>query len=124
MRYVLLVRGSETVSVAGAHASLRELNGQVAFFSQLAGELRAGGELIAEQALAGPEHSRWVPARGQRRDRDQRPAEPPVEQFLVAYWVVDCDGPERAMEIAKRVSAGPGFSVEVRPVLRRSGEEM
>jgi hypothetical protein len=122
MRYVLLVRRSKSVSAAGARASLSELNGQAAFFAELVRELRADGVLTAEQWLAGPEHARWVPAQSEAGGEERRAA--PARQFLVAYWVVDCDDPERAMEIAEQVSARPGFSVEVRPVQRSSGEEM
>jgi hypothetical protein len=112
MRYVLSLRGSAPVSPAQASASLAELNGQMALFAELARELRAGGELVVAHALAGPEHARWVPAA------------PPAEAFLVAYWVVDCDAPERAMEIAEHLGARPGFCVEIRPVQKCSGEEM
>jgi hypothetical protein len=49
-------------------------------------------------------------------------------QFLIGFWIVECDGPERAYEIAARASASAspglggaplGIPIEVRPSVRR-----
>jgi hypothetical protein len=73
-----------------------------AFVAELDRQLRASGELIA----------RGCAVRG-------------------GYWLVDCPGMARAVEIAARLSAAPGaggaplnVAVEVRPVMRPRGEEM
>jgi hypothetical protein len=45
------------------------------------------------------------------------------KEFLIGFWIVDVDSPERAYEIAARASAQPGpggaplgIPIEVRPV--------
>lgn len=47
-----------------------------------------------------------------------------TKEFLAGWWIVDCDGPERAVEIAAYVSAAPGpkgeplnMPIEVREVM-------
>jgi hypothetical protein len=47
-----------------------------------------------------------------------------TKEFLAGYWIVDCDSPERAYEIAARASAAPGpggaplnMRIEVRQVM-------
>jgi len=46
---------------------------------------------------------------------------PGASPFIAAFWLVDCLGLDRALEIAARI---PCHAVEVRPVLRAPGEEM
>ncbi|HKO90496.1 MAG TPA: YciI family protein, partial [Polyangiaceae bacterium] len=95
----------------------------VAFMRQLNKDLSASGELVDAQGLTGPEQAKVVRARG---------GEPPAvtdgpfleaKEFLAGYWVLDCRSPERAIEIAARISAAPGrggaplnIPVELRPV--------
>jgi hypothetical protein len=45
------------------------------------------------------------------------------EQF-VGYFLVDCETPERAVEIASRFPDARFAPVEVRPVMDFSGQEM
>jgi hypothetical protein len=49
---------------------------------------------------------------------------PEAKEFLLGYWLVDVESPERAYEIAARLSAGPGpggiptnMPIEVRQVM-------
>ena len=49
---------------------------------------------------------------------------PEAKEFLAGYWIVDCDTPQRAYEIAARASAAPGkggepmnMPIEVREVM-------
>ena len=71
-----------------------------AVMGHLAHLLLSSGELISSAQLSG------------------RPGPAP---FIAAYWLVDCDSLERALQIAARI---PCHAVEVRPVLRMPGEEM
>jgi hypothetical protein len=71
-------------------------------------ELRDSGELLDSNGLGGPGAAKTIRAqadggaavtdglRGESRDA------------LIGYWVVDVASPERAIEIATRVSATPG----------------
>jgi hypothetical protein len=47
-----------------------------------------------------------------------------AKEFLAGYWIVDCETPQRAYEIAARASAAPGVGgaplnvpIEVREVM-------
>ncbi|GAA0918021.1 hypothetical protein [Nonomuraea longicatena] len=82
--------------------------------AELLRELAAGGELVSGAALADPVHTRLVRAGAARRS-SAHAGEPPS-----GYLVIDCDGPERAAEIASRI---PG-AVELRPIMKESGQEM
>jgi hypothetical protein len=52
---------------------------------------------------------------------------PESKEFLLGYWMVDVNTPERALEIAGRISAAPGpggvptnMPIEVRQVMSHS----
>jgi hypothetical protein len=55
---------------------------------------------------------------------------PEAKEFLLGYWIVDVKSPERAHEIAARLSAGPGpggvatnMPIEVRQLVSVRTEE-
>jgi hypothetical protein len=86
-------------------------------------EITESGELVAGVALADPMNTRTV------RVRDGVPATtdgPYIEakEQLAGYFVLDCDGPERAAEIAARFPDARFAAVEVHPVMETSGQEM
>jgi hypothetical protein len=87
-------------------------------------ELKAAGELVGAEGLAGPEAARVVRAGtgGAPEVTDGPFAE--AKEFLAGYWIVDVDSTERAYEIAARASAAPGkggvplnMPIEVRQVM-------
>jgi hypothetical protein len=98
------------------------------FPRELERQLIASGELVSEVALASPRDARLVRARGApllTRPFDR------ARSFLAGFWVVDCESPARAIEIAATLSAAPGrdgaplnLPVEVRQVMSVPGEEM
>jgi hypothetical protein len=86
-------------------------------------DLREAGELVANEGLASPEQAKVV-----RAGKDGVPITdgvfPEAKEFLLGYWLVDVESPERAYEIAARLSAGPGpggvptnMPIEVRQVM-------
>ncbi|MYW05895.1 YciI family protein [Streptomyces sp. SID3343] len=86
-------------------------------------EISASGELVVGAALADPVLTRTV------RVREGVPATtdgPYVEakEQLAGYFVVDCDSPERAAEIAARFPDARFAALEVRPIMDMSGQEM
>jgi hypothetical protein len=86
-------------------------------------EITESGELVAGVALADPMNTRTV------RVRDGVPATtdgPYIEakEQLAGYFVLDCDGPERAAEIAARFPDARFAAIEVHPVMETSGQEM
>jgi hypothetical protein len=77
------------------------------FLGRLNQELTEPGEFVGTQPLSGPDEARIV-----RAGKDGAPITdgvfPESKEFLLGYWIVDVDSPERAYEIAARLSAGPG----------------
>jgi hypothetical protein len=56
---------------------------------------------------------------------------PEAKEFLLGYWIVDVESPERAYQIAARLSAGPGpggvptnMPIEVRQIMSRRTDEL
>jgi hypothetical protein len=75
---------------------------------ELDADLRESGELLHDNGLAGPGSARTV-----RAGPDGTPAvrdglREGATDFLAGYWVVDVASPERAVEIATRISLTPG----------------
>ncbi|MEV4895511.1 YciI family protein [Nonomuraea sp. NPDC050540] len=80
----------------------------------LADEVTEPGELVAGGVLADPVNTVTVRvARGAA-----------LEEQLSGYLVVDCDSGHRAAEIAARVPGARTSTVEVRPIMDLSGQEM
>ncbi|MFJ5230109.1 YciI family protein [Kitasatospora sp. NPDC088391] len=85
-------------------------------------ELTATGELVEARGLAEPGTARIVRATGGAPAVVAGPF-PDGKEFLFGWWIVDC-GPERAVELAARLSAAPGpagepmnMPVEVRALM-------
>ena len=126
MKYMLMMhapRGTGDWQVASW--SPDELQAHIAFMHQLNRDLGERGELVAAEGLAGPGEARVVCA-----GRDGLPAAvtdgpfPESKEFLAGFWIVDVEGPQRAYEIATRISSAPGpggaplgIPVEVRQVM-------
>ncbi|MEV0395161.1 YciI family protein [Polymorphospora rubra] len=101
-----------------------EIQAHIAFMGDTNAKLAAAGELVDGQGLAGVDQVRIV-----RAGTDGAPVVtegpfPETKEFLAGYWIIDCDSPERAMEIAGQISAAPGpggrplnMPIEVRPVM-------
>jgi hypothetical protein len=86
-------------------------------------QLKAAGELVSAEGLAWPDQARLV-----RADKDGSPVTdgvfPESKEFLIGYWVIDVESPERAYQVAARASAAPGpagaplnMPIEVRQIM-------
>ncbi|HJT97895.1 MAG TPA: YciI family protein, partial [Rhodanobacteraceae bacterium] len=101
----------------------KDIQAHIRFMMDLNARLKAAGELVDAQGLAGPEEAKSVRARKDGTpDTDGPFAE--SKEFLAGFWIVDVDSPERAFRIAAIVSAAPGkggvplnMPVEVRQVM-------
>jgi hypothetical protein len=131
MRYMLLMRGTQAEWRALDDLAPDDIRAQLEFRKDLDRQLEASGELVSELGLTGPAHAKVVRARTGGAPAITGAPFPETREFLAGYWVVDCDSPQRATEIAARVSASPGragaplnLEVEVRQVMRALGEEM
>jgi hypothetical protein len=101
--------------------SKKDMDAHMGVLNSINHELTASGEFVATQALAAPHEAKLV-----RGLKDGMPITdgvfPESKEFLLGYWIVDVDTPERAYEIAGRISAAPGpggiptnLPIEVRP---------
>jgi hypothetical protein len=84
-------------------------------YRKLTEDLLASGEYVASEALAYPEEGRQVWRRADGAISSDGPyAE--VKEHLAGFFLLDCAGLERAVEIAGRVPEADLGLVEVRPV--------
>lgn len=130
MKYMILIYGnpenwghpafSRTPEVLAAPAQQRDL--LMAQFVGLMEEISGSGELIGTEALADPVNTKVVRVREGLPATTDGPYLEAKEQ-LAGYFVVDCDGPERAAEIASRFPNAMFSAVEVRPVMDMSRPE-
>jgi hypothetical protein len=108
-----------------------EVQAHIGFMVDVNGKLAAAGEWVDGQGLAMPAQAKIVRAgsRGEAVVTEGPFAE--TKEFLAGYWIVDCDTPERAVEIAAQVSAAPGpggrpinMPIEVRPIMSAPPQEL
>lgn len=107
MKYILLMSGTKT-GVDGYRAwSKNDIDAHMAVLRSLNRELTESGEFIATQGLAAPQEAKVV--RGLAGGMPITDGIfPESKEFLLGYWIVDVATPERAYEIAGRISAAPG----------------
>jgi hypothetical protein len=84
----------------------------------LMAELAASGELVGGEALADPAQTRSI------RGQDGVPVvtDGPLaeaKEHFGGYLIVDCDSPERAIQIAARWPNARFAAIEVRPMMAR-----
>jgi len=107
MKYILLMTGTKA-GVDTYHAwSKKDVDAHMAVLVSINRELTESGEFIATQGLAGPHEAKVV-----RGEKNGVPVTdgifPESKEFLLGYWIVDVATPDRAYEIAGRISAAPG----------------
>jgi hypothetical protein len=107
MKYILLMSGTK----AGVHTyhawSKADAEAHMAVLHAINQELTQSGEFVATQGLTGPEEAKVV-----HGVKNGVPVTdgifPESKEFLLGYWIVDVQSPERAYAIAGRISAAPG----------------
>src|SRR5579884_2859062 len=107
MKYILMMNTMKTGQPPFPGWSEEDVRAHIAFMIALNQELRASGELVSAEGLSSPEEARLV-----RAGDDGVPVTdgvfPESKEFLAGFWIVNVDSPERAYQIAARVSAAPG----------------
>src|ERR1700704_802601 len=70
-------------------------------------KLKEAGEFVSAEGLAWPDQAKLI-----RADKDGQPVTdgvfPESKEFLIGYWVIDVESPERAYQVAAGASAAPG----------------
>jgi hypothetical protein len=123
MKYMLMMNHPGKGAYQIASWPKDDIARHIQFMKSFATKLAAAGELVAAEGLSGPDQAKRVRAGG-----DGAPITdgvfPESKEFLVGYWIVDVDSPERAYRIAAEASAAPGVGgkplnmpIEVRQVM-------
>jgi hypothetical protein len=129
MKYILMMTGTQAGVDVYTAWTKKDVETHFAFLGRFNRELTESGEFVATQPLARPDEAKIV-----RAGKDGAPITdgvfPEAKEFLLGYWIVDVDKPERAYEIAARLSAGPGpggvptnMRIEVRQLMSGRAEE-
>jgi hypothetical protein len=107
MKYILLMSGSKAGVDEYRAWSKKDIDAHMAVLASVHRELTESGEFVATQGLAAPHEAKVV-----RGLHEGMPITdgifPESKEFLLGYWIVDVAAPERAYEIAGRISAAPG----------------
>ena len=130
MKYILMMVGTKAGVDTYRAWSKSDVEAHFTFLKSINKDLSDSGELVANEPLAGPDQARVV-----RAGKDGAPVTdgvfPEAKEFLLGYWIVDVENPERAYQIAARISAGPGpggvptnMPIEVRQMMSRRTDEV
>jgi hypothetical protein len=132
MKYILMMQFSMADWKANNIGTWppENVKANIDFLHRFHKELADNGELVGTQGLGGPEGMKVVRARAGGAPAVTDGPFPESKEFLAGYWIVDVDSPERACEIAGRLSALPGprggpanLPIEVRPVMGHQSED-
>lgn len=129
MKYILMMTGPWEGHEPINTWPPKDIRAHIAFMMHLNTELKASGQFVSAEGLAGPEQAKLV-----RAGKDGAPITdgvfPETKEFLAGYWIVDVESPEEAYMIAARASAAPGpggtpmnMPIEVRQVMSGPPDE-
>ena len=130
MKYMLMMNHPGKGAYQLATWPKDDIARHIQFMMAFAKKLGAAGELVAADGLSGPDQAKRV-----RAGEDGRPITdgvfPEAKEFLVGFWIIDVDSPERAYQIAAEASAAPGVGgkplnmpIEVRQVMTPPSTDM
>ncbi len=109
MKYLILMTQSSHDTLPPQHAyTPKEIKASGAHMIGIHQELTEAGELLAAEALAGPQAAKIVTCDGVGAPVVTDGPFPEAKEFLAGLWMIDVDSQERAIEIAARTSAAPG----------------
>jgi hypothetical protein len=102
----------------------QDIRAHIDFMIGLSKDLKASGELVDAQGLAGPEEALVVRANVQGAPEITDGPFAEAKEFLAGFWIIDCDSKEKAYAVAARASSAPGkggkpmnMPIEVRQVM-------
>jgi hypothetical protein len=132
MKFILMM-GMKTDQESQAKGIMtwapQDIQAHIAFMMGFNKELKASGELVSAEGLAWPDQAKLVRA-GKNGIPDTDGVFPESKEFLIGYWIIDVESPERAYAIAARASAAPGqggtplnMPIEVRQIMSGPPEE-
>jgi hypothetical protein len=130
MKYILLMTGAKAGVDAYKAWPEKDIQAHFAYLKGINRDLSESGEFVANDGLAPTDQAKVVHA-----GKDGMPITdgvfPEAKEFLLGLWMVDVENPQRAYEIAARLSAylGPGgvpssMPIEVRQIMSHRTEEL
>lgn len=132
MKYMLLMQFGEQSNLPSIDTwPAEDVRNHIQFMYDFNARLVEAGEFVDAQGLAAPEHAKIVRAGDGGAPIVTDGPYPETKEFLVGFWIVDCESPERAIEIAASASTAPGpggtplnMPIEVRQVMSAPPEEL
>jgi hypothetical protein len=123
VRYMLMMNAPGQGPNQIASWPRADVEAHIAFMRGFATKLSQAGELVVAEGLAGPDQAKRVRA-GAGGEPVTDGIFPETKEFLVGYWIIDVDSPERAHAVAAEASMAPGpggvplrLAIEVRQVM-------
>ena len=123
MEYVILILSNPASREIWERFSEAEKAEGFRHDGRIVDDLVASGELVVTHALADPSQARTVTVRDGAAVATDGPFAEAKEQ-LAGFFLVECETPERAVEIAARMPEAHFGLIEVRPVLDLGGAEV
>ena len=114
MKYMLLIYGDEAAMGQATPEQNQAVADEYEAFTQ---SIRSSGNFLDGDPFLPTTTATTVSASGSGFDSSSGPAVSTSPQLL-AYYKVEADGPEQAVELAKRVPGAKYGSVEVRQVVQ------
>jgi hypothetical protein len=107
MKYILLMTGTKPGVGTYQAWTKADRDTHMAVLQRINKELSDSGEFVATQGLAGPDEARVV--RGQKNGVPVTDGIfPESKEFLLGYWIIDVETPDRAYAIASQIAVAPG----------------
>ena len=126
MKFILMMgmqTGQESQSKGIMTWPKEDIRAHIQHMMDLNRQLKADGEFVSAEGLAWPDQAKLV-----RAGKDGTPITdgvfPESKEFVIGFWIIDVESPERAYQVAARASAAPGpggaplnMPIEVRQVM-------
>lgn len=130
MKYILMMNGTKAGVDTYRAWSQKDIQTHFAHLTRVRKDLTESGEFVATEGLAMP-HQAVVVRAGKNGAPVTDGVFPETKEFILGYWIVDVETPERAYAIAARLSGGPGpegaqltMPIEVRQIMSARTEEL
>ena len=111
-RYMLLIYGNEAASSGMSDAQIKEVGDAYEVFTQ---SIKGSGNYMDGDPFLPTTTAVSVRVRDGKTETATGPADVVKEQ-LTAYYKVEADSPEEAVEMASRIPGAGWGTIEVRPV--------
>lgn len=122
MKYMLMMHVAHDEGNEVLNWAPQDIKNMIEFEHAFDRELEENGEMVFNAGLSWPDQARIVRYDGGAAAVTDGPF-PHAKEFLIGFWIVDCDSDERAYAIAAKASSSPGpggapmcIPIEVRPV--------